>query len=285
MPHNYFSERENGPRPRVVEEISLTVWKGLHAVIKKWYNGNAFCGMGLGQDEQFIDLLSAELPTLSWPLNTDSIPSLFDILDLIEFCYKNVACTTKDHYDEYLQHSYQPPDREMGQNSFRGDINQIFKRNGIIYELSGDGSIIRLAPDGLRELLQQTVFHTGDSDLDDLLNTARIKFLVPDLDGRKDSLEKLWDSWERLKTIEPGYTDGKKDIFIASLLEKVSLEPKFREKLNDEAHALTKIGNEFMIRHTETNKIPIKSSDQVDYLFHRLFSLIYLILKSTNRIK
>jgi hypothetical protein len=281
MPQEYFSDRENGPRPRVMEEISLTVWKGLHAVIKKWYNGNAFCGMGLGQDEQFIDLLSAELPTLSWPLSTDIIPSLFDILDLIEFCYKNVACTTKDHYDEYLQHSYQPPDREMGQNSFREDINQIFKRNGIIYELSGDGSIIRLAPEGLRELLQQTVFHTGDPDLDELLNTARIKFLVPDLEVHKESLEKLWGAWERLKTIESN--DKKSSITI--LLKKTSPEQNFCNRLDREAVELTDIGNKFRIRHHEMDRIPIVSSDHVDYLFHRMFSLIYLILKSTNRIK
>lgn len=281
MPHEYFSERENGPRPRVVEEISLTVWKGLHAVINKWYNGNAFCGMGLGQDEQFINLLSAENPTLSWPLNTDSIPSLFDILDLIEFCFKNVACTTRDHYDLYQQYQYSPPEREIGQDSFREDINKIFKRNGIIYELSGSGSIIRLAPEGLRELLQQTVFHTGDSDLDDLLNNARIKFLVPDLDSRKDSLEKLWDAWERLKTIEVG---GKKNS-ITTLLKKVSPEQNFYNRLDSEANELTEIGNKFRIRHHEIDKILIESSDQVDYLFYRMFSLIYLILKSTNRIK
>jgi hypothetical protein len=281
MPHVYFGERENGPRPRVVEEVSLTGWKGLRAVINKWYNENAYCGMGLGQDDQFIGLLSAENPNLSWPLDPDNTPLVCDILDLIEFCYKNVACTTRDHYDEYLTHSYQPPDREMGQNSFREDVNQIFRRNGLIYELSGSGSIIRLAPEGLRELLQQTVFHTSDTDLDELLNFARLKFLDPDFKSRKVALEKLWDAWERLKTIEP----GDKKTSIMTLLKKTSAEKNFHNRLNKEASELTEIGNQFRIRHHEIDKIPIESSDQVDYLFYRMFSLIYLILRSTDRIK
>jgi hypothetical protein len=33
-----------------------------------------------------------------------------------------------------------------------------------------------------------------------------------------------------------------------------------------------------MIRHTEVGKIPITSSSQVDYLFNRLFGLIYIFL-------
>jgi hypothetical protein len=32
---------------------------------------------------------------------------------------------------------------------------------------------------------------------------------------------------------------------------------------------LTEIGNRFMVRHTETDKIPITESAHVDYLFHR----------------
>ena len=177
MSHEYFSEKENGPLPPVVAEISPTVWKGIQAIIKKWYNESAFCGTGYGHDDQFISLLSAEIPTLTWPLNASDTHSLSEIFDLIEFCYKNVASTTKDHYDEYLTRQYQPPDREMGQDSFRGDINLILKRNRVIYELSGNGSMIRILPQELQALLQQTEFHTGDTDLDNLLEVARSRFL------------------------------------------------------------------------------------------------------------
>ena len=38
-----------------------------------------------------------------------------------------------------------------------------------------------------------------------------------------------------------------------------------------------------MIRHAETDKVPIVESAQVDYLFHRMFASIRLILKATGR--
>ncbi|MGD0080768.1 MAG: hypothetical protein ABSB80_09000 [Methanoregula sp.] len=143
------------------------------------------------------------------------------------------------------------------------------------------GKIIRLAPEGLRELLQETNFNTGDTAFDTLFNTARIKYLSAHFEDRKVALEKLWDAWERLKSLE---IPGDKRASLSKLLEKTTPTLELREKLDSEARALTEIGNQFMIRHTETDKIPITSSDQIDYFFHRLFSLIYLILKSTNRI-
>ena len=61
-------------------------------------------------------------------------------------------------------------------------------------------------------------------------------------------------------------------------IDRVATEQEFREKLNLEAKALTDIGNDFQIRHSEVGKTPIESSAQIDYLFHRLFALIYLLI-------
>jgi hypothetical protein len=93
-------------------------------------------------------------------------------------------------------------------------------------------------------------------------------------------LEKLWDAWERLKTLEAA-DDKKRSIGI--LLDRTATEPTFRRLLEEEATYLTNVGNNFMIRHTEVGKIPIASQEQVDYLFHRMFSLIRLTLRSTGR--
>jgi hypothetical protein len=38
-----------------------------------------------------------------------------------------------------------------------------------------------------------------------------------------------------------------------------------------------------MIRHTEVGKPGIAESVQVDYLFHRMFAMVRLLLKSSNR--
>ena len=68
-----------------------------------------------------------------------------------------------------------------------------------------------------------------------------------------------------------------------ALLAKASIEPSFQERLEREARELTDIGNKFMIRHTETDKVPISESTHIDYLFHRMFAIIRLLLKSSGR--
>ena len=99
---------------------------------------------------------------------------------------------------------------------------------------------------------------------------------------RREALEKLWDSWKRLKTIDAG--KDKKETTKA-LLDKISSEPKFRELIEEEAKLLTRVGNQFMIRHTEKGKVPIVSSDSNRLpLFGRLFfMLVLLALKSSDR--
>ena len=97
---------------------------------------------------------------------------------------------------------------------------------------------------------------------------------------RKEGLEKLWDAWERLKTLEPGKDEKTQ---ACALLDKASTEPNFRARLEREATELTEIGNNFMIRYTETTKTPINESAHVDYLFHRMFAMIRLLLKSSGR--
>lgn len=76
--------------------------------------------------------------------------------------------------------------------------------------------------------------------MDRLLEDARRKFLSPDLSLRTEALEKLWDAWERLKTVR--IPSNKKES-IARLLEAVLPEPNFRARLDQEARELTDIGN------------------------------------------
>ena len=99
---------------------------------------------------------------------------------------------------------------------------------------------------------------------------------------RREALEKLWDAFERIKTLEAGTN---KAIQAKALLDKAvgSQHPKFREALETEARELTRIGNTLHIRHSETSQEPLASAEQVDYFFHRLFALITLLLRATAR--
>jgi hypothetical protein len=91
----------------------------------------------------------------------------------------------------------------------------------------------------LQEALAESTFRTGDSTLDGMLEAARHKILNRSIDVRRESLEKLWDAWERLKTLEPG-RDKRESA--GRLLDKAAAEPTFRARLEEEAIALTSIG-------------------------------------------
>lgn len=139
---------------------------------------------------------------------------------------------------------------------------------------------MRLVSPVLSEQLASATFATGDVEMNTLLETARKKFLDANPVVRLEALEKLWDAWERLKTILPG---ADKRVSAAMLLDQASVEPKFRDVLESEAKTITIIGNTFQIRHSETSQVPLKDSTHVDYLFHRLFALIWMLLRKNGR--
>ena len=96
----------------------------------------------------------------------------------------------------------------------------------------------------------------------------------------QESLKKLWGAWERLKTVEQ---PGNKKVSARALLDRAADEPRFRDVVEQDARALTDIGNHFTIRHSETDKAQLQRNEHVDYLFHRLFALLRLLLRATNR--
>lgn len=302
---SYFSDREQGPKPRIVEEINQTVWGGIIANIRSRISDGSFgcrfpksCsddgGLPYGCDESLFDkTIIAEIPDLPSPSNDEEqvpptltvldylefhynkVPPTLAVLDLLEFCYKAVGKPVSLGYHEYGKHNHLRFKSEEGQTAFRNDVNIILARNGLAYDLNPDGLIERLPSEVLGVALKSARFQTGDTELNSLLETAREKYLDPDLKVRKEALKELWGAWERLKTIAP----GEKKESIKVLLDKCAPEAKFRETIEKEAIELTHIGNTFGIRHTETSQISLEKSEHVDYLFHRLFALINMLLK------
>ena len=286
---HYFSDREQ--RPRIEEEISDSVWGGIVVAIQSRIADGSFgyrysleCTDGDGpygcNAQGFSLALRAEIPDVQWPLDPDHLPPKLSILDLLEFCHRAVAKPIEDSFHEFFHHNHLRFEPAEGQAGFREDVNRILARNGVCYELGADGMVTRLAPVALREALQKAAFRTGDGELDSLLEDARRLFMDPDLEQRKEAVRKLWDAWERLKTVEPG---GDKKSRATVLLDRATANRIFRETLEKEAKELTDIGNTYNIRHSETDKAPLSTSAQVDYLFHRLFALIMLLLRDTGR--
>lgn len=286
MPTEYFTDREKGPVPRTNLEIDNASWGGLVALIKGCIDNGGFglhfpthCPDGQGpigtDSENFGLAVRGDIPELDWPFHADKIPPTLAVLDLLEFCHRHVAKPIPHSHHGFFGHDHLDFDREEGQRDFRERANRILARNQIAYELREGGMVARLAPPALEETLSKAVFNTGDDKLDELLEAARTKFLDPDPAVRREALEKLWDAWERLKTIEPGKD---KKASTEALLDKAADEPNFRELLENEARTLTNVGNTFHIRHSETSQVELKTEDHIDYLFQRLFALIWLLL-------
>lgn len=304
----YFSERE-GLRPSQIKiEIEEHVWRGIQALITRKVTDGSFgetfpcpCPDGsavIGCDEHLLSAaIVAEISALSeypWvlPINlasysriantsliSDDIPSTPYILDLIEFCWRNIAKPAQISYHSFYAHNHYIYDIEEGQQKFGEEINRIFDSNNLAYELRKEGFVTRRTSPVLQEELLSIKYNTHDRELNRLLEMARQKFLNRNDELQRESLEALWDAWERLKTL--GHGSDKREQ-ITSLLDEVASNesPLFRELLEMEASEITKIGNKHRIRHSETNQESLAKSEHIDYLFHRLISIIHLILKT-----
>jgi hypothetical protein len=172
--------------------------------------------------------------------------------------------------------------KELGQLEFSNEINTIFRRHGLAFELTPSGDIKRLLPPVIRESLESAEFRTNDSELDRLLRNARDKFTKPDFRVRYDALKDLWDAFERVKTLEPPH---RKPTSADALVKRVSSEQKVQGMLNSEMRKeLDGFGNGFFIRHADAGQVSLQTTAEIDYLFHRLFALIWFLLRSTGRV-
>jgi len=297
---DYFSDRENGPRARTEQVISPAVWAGLVATVQALINSGAFglrfperCPDGQAVCGCDTDALAAsviaEMPGLAWPLETMCLveegflsqrepfaPDTLLIMDFIEFIYASVAKPIPGKHHDFFSHHHLTFDQQSGQEEFRATVNRIFSRNGVAFEMLSTGRIVRVLPPVLGEDLKRTIFRTGDRTLDNMLDECRAKFSDRNPLVRREALERLWDGWERLKSLaDPG--DKKRSIKI--ILDATAAEPSLRARMEEEATELNSIGNSHLIRHSEVNQVPVIDVDQVDYLFHRLFAMTQLILR------
>jgi hypothetical protein len=286
-----FTERTAQPEPRVKETLEGKVRATLFQIVEQRIGDNSFglcfasqCPDGQGNSGVDVVSLRAMMEGFKviWPEDArrmdDDQTHDHQIFDLLEFAYEHIARPIPGDFHPYFRHYHYEYDQEEGRKQFAEEINRLFERNGVAFQLK-DGQLERLVPTVLQEVLLQPTFKTGDQTLDELLGTAREKFLNRDLVIRREALEKLWDAWERLKSLSDP-NDKKRSTKI--LLDRGSAEPNLRGQIEFEAKQLTEIGNAFMIRHAEVTKTPITESIHVDYLFHRLFSFIRMLLQANG---
>ena len=298
MSMKYFSDKEGVNNGSISFKISANVWNGIAVIVnslignnllakdfpKQCPDGNGICGV----DEQsfymaafavisgtqrllprhggYIQYLSStsqfDIPFESEEeIEKEKVCFTYDVLDFIEFTYRHINDVQNGAYHDYFKHyELKFPDTVVARVKFVSEINEIFERNYVGFKLCDDGIIQRIVDE---VLLHPICSSKKELKLEELIQDATNKFRNPRLNERKIALEKLWDAFERLKTIEIPEEKQKKTLF--------------KDILENECKTLTNIGNQYQIRHFEKYTEPIASEEHLDYLFYRMYSLLSLL--------
>lgn len=144
--------------------------------------------------------------------------------------------------------------------------------------MSNSGMVERVSENGvLSTEIESAIANVPENGIKDLLQDAILLYKTPGPQARQDSVEKIWDALERLKTY---YTTMDKKASAAKIVNDMAgNRVEFSTIFDEEFRALTKIGNNFRIRHHETDKIDITDSRHYDYFFNRCLSLIALAIQ------
>jgi len=305
---SYFSDRHSRTTPRAVETISPQTWAGILSLLEARVTDGSLAfgfpaecqdgGAIYGTDQVSLwDRALAEIPRLlpaseeprdayspPWRPRRDEVPPTDAVLDLCVLIARNIGQPKiVGSHHTYYGHDHIRLDREEGLIRWVQEVNGLFARAGLAYEMAADGTISSLLPGPLLEAIAQTEFATGDAAADALLERAVALLSSRHADAHQDAIEKLWDAFERIKTLEAG--DKKQGAETLLSASQAPDAPLFNEAVRNEFRLLTDLGNKLRIRHSETDKEPISSRRKAEYLFHRMFALLRYVLLQTDRIR
>ena len=203
----------------------------------------------------------------------------YALLDLIEYIAQNCRDIRQVSFHSHFGHHHlRLLDTNEIAGTFRDEINSIFQKTGLLYALTNDLFVERVIDDNtLIPEVEDVINEVKELGLKDLLNEAIMLFKQPNPAMRNDAVEKLWDAFERLKTY---YTSLDKKKSAEKIVNDMSNgQAEFEQLFNTEFAALTKIGNEYRIRHHETSKTDITDIRHYDYFFNRCLALIATALQ------
>ena len=256
-----YSHRLRASQPRAATAIDKTTWVSLREFIVLHMESHGFmksfpvtcidCRQPKETSNEVMNrVIKIEIPDLDFWQDVvngnKNLPETTTIFDLIELCYHHITHTeVLNSNPAFCRHREVRFYQEKGRNHFREGINNFLDRDRIGYYLTDEGQIQRFGAPVLSDVIREATFNTCDEALDEMLETARDKFISREPAVRKEGLDKLWDAWERLKTLEVA---GDKRASTSALLDRVA-GGTMRERLEAEARELTDIGNHFTIRH------------------------------------
>lgn len=285
----FYSDRMNGPVPRTHETLAESTSEGLKTLITRRIQGDwlakefpSYCpdGNGITGTNQY-DIgpdLSALVPGVAWPLwqHAVSDETLFDVLDYVG---QRIAKPSSGEWHSFFRHHELRFDEAAGRAEFRAAVNLVLSRGGTVFEMAPQMLIQRIGVPEVQEAFRQLRPATDDATLDSLLETARTLYLSRAAADRTTAVEKLWDAFERLKTIDDP-SDKRKSV--EALLDHIP-DAAIRTVVSEEMRTLTDVGNQFQIRHHEVGKHPVPADAQ-DYLASRIVTLIVFLLGQSGRL-
>jgi hypothetical protein len=285
----FYSERLHGAPGKILEDLPESTRQALIADVRWRINGNwlaerypAFCGDGngvAGTDEAMLNLrMAALIPGIEWPIHYGDELGDNAVYDVLEFVGESVSEPKNAGWHSFYRHYELEFDRQSGATQFRDEVNRLLARAGMMFEMTAQMQMQRLGPPDARSVVSNLRPATGDATLDMLLTDARRLYTSREMKSRRQSIEKLWDGFERLKTIDDP-SDKKRSV--GALLDQVA-DVNVRAELEVEMKHLTDWGNSFEIRHHEVGKKPLPP-EAIDYFFTRMGALIIQLLKESGR--
>ncbi|RYF46745.1 MAG: hypothetical protein EOO27_38770 [Comamonadaceae bacterium] len=288
---SFYSDRINGAVPLTHEELPEATADGLKALVRRRIDANylaeefpSFCTDGNNiEGTNRYDLgpdITALIPGATWPLWQEPTDDT-TLFDIVEYTGQRVSKPSNGRYHDFLRHFELSFDRRAGRTQFREEVNVLLRRGGTVFEMNSAMQIQRVGTPELRAALRALRPDTGDATLDDLLESARDLYLSRNPADRTTAIEKFWDGFSRLKSIDvPGKNKVRQSV--AALLSNISDEP-FRAFIESEMTVLTDFGNQFQIRHHEVGQTPIPTDAQ-DYIVSRMANLIVFLLDQSGRL-
>lgn len=277
----YFSDTELGPRSAVLDALPPAAWIGLSATFHRFVDRHYFAAEFPDQcpDDRGVSgtdraglrgLLVAHVPTIGgWP-REDQQPGTLSAMDLVGFGWQHVQEPTVASHHDYFGHDHYTFDQVAGRERWRSEINRILQRNGVALRQEPDGRVVRIGTVAAGVLTSAPIPPTGDAQLDEKIATALRKYQDPDIVVRREALEALWDAFERIKTVvDP--TNKKRSA--EQLVDLMVADPASREAIAAEFGVLTRLGNDFQIRHHEVAKHAVEPAI-IDLLFVRMLALV-----------
>ncbi len=303
---SYYTERHGIRKPiQKTYDISIEMYAALFNCCEHYYENLAWKFPVFSNDKrlyvgfnraEFEIALKYEIPNLfrdeygnsALPMNNHNIIDnivkqdkydQYALLDYIEFFAKNCKNYGRVYNEdnECWCLSFSSSSNKVFKH-FQNDINYLFEKMGLLYSLNDNREIERVPENEvLTKEIKKQVDEISEKGLRELLQDAIALYKTPNPSAREDSVEKLWDAFERLKTY---YTNMNKKVSAKTIVSDMANHQKEFEKLfNDEFAVLTNIGNDFRIRHHETNKTDIIDKRYYDYFFNRCLSLIALAIQ------